>query len=92
MTYNDLMELARLCLRQAGAAGPAAAADELRRMASEYRARAAALTGEQQPDIAEAFGPPAPKAPSSSVQQQQQPQEGSASRDAQSSSATPKRP
>jgi hypothetical protein len=90
--YNDLMELARLCLRQADAARMPLAADELRRMASEYQARADALTGGQMPDIAKAFGPSTPEAPSISVQQQQQPQEGSGSPDAPPSPSTPKRP
>jgi hypothetical protein len=67
VTYNDLMELARLCLWQAGVARTPAAADELRRMPSEYLARAAALTGGQLPDIAKAFAAPAPEAPSSTV-------------------------
>jgi hypothetical protein len=90
--YDDLLELARLCLRQASAARTPAAADELRRMAKEYQARADALTGGQLPDIAKAFGPPAREAPSSTAHQQQQPQNGSEGADAQSSHSTPKRP
>jgi hypothetical protein len=90
--YNDLIELARLCLLRASAASTPAVADELRRMAKEYQARADALTGEQMPDIAKAFGPSTPEAPSSSVQQQQQPQEGSGSPYARPSPSPPKRP
>jgi hypothetical protein len=87
-----LIELARLCLLRASAASTPAVADELRRMAKEYQARADALTGEQMPDIAKAFGPSTPEAPSSSVQQQQQPQEGSGSPYARPSPSPPKRP
>jgi hypothetical protein len=90
VNYSDLIELARLCLLRASVASTPGVADELRRMAKEYHARAYALTEGQLPDIAEAFGPPAPEAPSSTVQQQQQPQEGSGSADAPSSPATPK--
>jgi hypothetical protein len=93
VSYNDLIELARLCLRQASAARTPALASELRRMAKEYQARAAALTGGQLPDIGErAPFPSISEAPSNAVQQQQQPQDGSGSDDAQSSPSTPKRP
>jgi hypothetical protein len=92
VTYDDLMELARLCLLRASAAGTPAVADALRGMAMEYQARAAALKGEG-PDIADgAFGSSAPEASSITVQQQQQPQLGSASADPQSPPSTPKRP
>jgi hypothetical protein len=53
VSYNDLTELARLCLRQANTARTPAVANELRRMAEEYQARAAALMGGQLPDIGE---------------------------------------
>jgi hypothetical protein len=92
VAYNDLTELARLCSRQASAARTPAAANELRRMAKEYQARAAALKRDELPESAEAApGPPAPEAPSNTVQQQQQPQDGCGS-DAQSSHSTLKRP
>jgi hypothetical protein len=82
VAYNDLIELARLCLRQANAARTPAAANELRRMAEEYQARADALL-RRGPDIADgALGASAPERPSSTVQQQQQPQEGPGSADA----------
>lgn len=92
MNYEDLIELARLCLLRASAARTPAAANSLRRMAEEYQARAAALKGEEPPDnIAEgALGPSVPEAPSSVMQQQQQPHGGSVSADPQSSPSTPK--
>jgi hypothetical protein len=65
--YNDLMALARLCLRQASTARTPAAADELRRLAKEYEDRAASLReGVSSPSNAQAS--------SHVVQQQQQPQ------------------
>jgi len=42
-TYDDLVELAEICLRQAHAAKSRAVAAELRRMAKEYQKRAAEL-------------------------------------------------
>jgi replication-associated recombination protein RarA len=42
-TYEDLVELASICLRQARAAKSRAVAAELRRMAKEYQKRAAEL-------------------------------------------------
>jgi hypothetical protein len=39
MTFNDLIELTRLCLKQAAATSNPAAAVQLRRMANEYQAR-----------------------------------------------------
>jgi hypothetical protein len=45
------MELARLCLRQAAATSNPTAAAELRRMASDYEARATALAPSQQPAL-----------------------------------------
>jgi hypothetical protein len=73
MSYDDLIELARLCLKQAASTSNATAAAELRRMASEYQARAQALADEpHMPDIAAAFeSSPQGAQPS---QQQQQPQ------------------
>jgi hypothetical protein len=92
MAYNDLIELARLCLRQASAARTPAAANELRRMAQEYQARADAMLKEQRPEIVDgALGRPAPETPSSAVQQQQQPQVEKGSDETKSSPSTPKR-
>jgi hypothetical protein len=73
MSHDDLIELARLCLKQAASTNNATVAAELRRMASEYQARAQALA-DQPPtfDIGAAFqSPPQAAQPS---QQQQQPQ------------------
>jgi hypothetical protein len=42
-TYDDLIELARICLKQARETADPAVADELRRMAEDYRRRAAEL-------------------------------------------------
>jgi hypothetical protein len=42
-SYNDLIELARICQRQADLTDIPAVAEELRRMADDYRARAATL-------------------------------------------------
>jgi hypothetical protein len=44
-TYDDLIELAAICLRQARAAKSRAIAAELRRMVKEYEKRAAANQG-----------------------------------------------
>jgi hypothetical protein len=52
-TYNDLVELARICLRQARQTASPAVADELRQMARDYQRRAAVLNGEAAPDTAE---------------------------------------
>jgi hypothetical protein len=71
--YNDLIELARLCLRQAAATSNAAAAAELRRMASEYQARAAALDKPRTPDVA-AIPQSSPRAVPPLQQQQPQPE------------------
>jgi hypothetical protein len=40
-TYDQLVEIARICLRQARMAGAAEVVKELRRMAWEYREKAA---------------------------------------------------
>jgi hypothetical protein len=42
-SYDDLVELARICLRQARQTANPAVADELRRMAADYQRRAAGL-------------------------------------------------
>jgi len=42
-SYNDLIELARICQRQADLTEIPAVAEELRRMAEDYRQRAADL-------------------------------------------------
>jgi hypothetical protein len=74
LSYDDLIELPRLCLKQAAATSNAAAAAELRRMASEYQARAAALDeAPHVPDIAAAFGSSPQHAQPSQQQQQPQP-------------------
>jgi hypothetical protein len=73
VSYDDLIELACLCLKQAASTSNATAAEELRRMAREYQSRAQALADEpHMPDIAAAFqSSPQGAQPS---QQQQQPQ------------------
>jgi hypothetical protein len=71
VSYDDLIELARLCLRQAAATSNPAAATELRRMASEYQARATALDEARMPDAA-ALPQSSPQV--TQPQQQQQPQ------------------
>jgi hypothetical protein len=71
VSYDDLIELARLCLRQADATSNPVAAAELRRWASDYQTRAAALGGGGLPDIAAAHESAARAAP---TLQQQQPQ------------------
>jgi hypothetical protein len=74
LSYDDLIELARLCLKQAAATSNAAAAAELRRMASEYQARAAALDeAPRMPNIAAAFELSPQRAQPSQQQQQPQP-------------------
>jgi hypothetical protein len=51
--YEDLVELAKICVQQARATEARDVAAELRRMAKEYQQRAAALDGGQLPDIGE---------------------------------------
>ena len=81
MSHGDLIELARLCLKQAAATSNAAAAAELRRMASEYQARAAALDdAPHMPNIAAAFES-SPQRAQPSQQQQQQPDASPGSKD-----------
>ena len=48
--YKDLVELAKVCFRQACACIWPEAAAELRLMAKEYRERAAALNGRKLPE------------------------------------------
>jgi hypothetical protein len=80
MSYDDLIELARLCLKQAASTSNATAAAELRRMASEYQARAAALDeAPHMPNIPAAFESSPQRAQPS--QQQQQPDASPSSKD-----------
>jgi hypothetical protein len=51
VSYDDLVELVRLCLREADATSNTAAAAELRRRASEYHSRAEALAEARTPDM-----------------------------------------
>jgi hypothetical protein len=71
VSYDDLIELARLCLEQAAATSNPAVAAELGRLANDYQARAAALSGGRPLDIAAAYEA---AAPTTQVLQQQQPQ------------------
>jgi hypothetical protein len=74
VSYDDLIELARLCIKQAAATSNAAASAELRRMASEYEARAQAVADEpRMPNIAAAFDASPQRAQPSQQQQQPQP-------------------
>ena len=50
-TYSDMVELAKICARQARAASNPEVAQELRRLARDYQKRAADLDGGVQPDI-----------------------------------------
>ena len=49
--YEDLVELAKICLQQSRATKAKGLAAELRQMAKEYQRRAAALNGGTLPDI-----------------------------------------
>jgi hypothetical protein len=71
MTFNDLIQLARLCLKRAVATSNPVAAVQLRRMADDYQARADALDEARTPNIA-----PIPESypPAAQPLQQQQPQ------------------
>jgi hypothetical protein len=71
VTYDDLIELARLCLKQAAATSNPVGAAQLRRMADEYQARAAALRETPLPD---AVAIPEPTSQAAPPLQQQQPQ------------------
>jgi hypothetical protein len=53
-TYTDLLELAKICARQARASANPEVAQELRRLAREYQKKAADLEGGILPDIGEA--------------------------------------
>jgi hypothetical protein len=77
MSYDDLIEVVRLCLKQAASTSNATAAAELRRMASEYQARAQASLADEPrtPDIAAAFES-SPRGVQPSLQQQQPQPEG----------------
>lgn len=50
-TYDDLVELARVCARNSYAADNKEASAEFWKMATEYRARAAKLKGSVGPDV-----------------------------------------
>ena len=50
-SHRDLVELARICIRQSRAAHDPSAAAELERLADDYRRKAAALDGDALPDI-----------------------------------------
>jgi hypothetical protein len=52
-TYNDLVEVARLSLREARKCVTKEAAEELRQIAKEYQVEAAELNGGQLPNIEE---------------------------------------
>jgi hypothetical protein len=51
--YDDLIELARICIRQAQLADDENVATELGRLAREYQQRAAEISGGGLPDIRE---------------------------------------
>ena len=53
MAYQQLVELARTCWRQAGITTSKEVADVLRRMAKEYQQKAAQLDSGKVPDIGE---------------------------------------
>ena len=53
-TYTDLVELAKICARQAHASPNPEVARELRRLAKEYQKKAADLDGGTLPDIGQA--------------------------------------
>jgi len=50
-TYNDLVELARICLKQAREAKSAFVSDELTHVAKGYQVRAATMNQGRFPDI-----------------------------------------
>ncbi len=49
-TYRDLVELSRICRGRARKAEDGAVAEELRKLAKEYRQRAAVLSGGEKLD------------------------------------------
>jgi hypothetical protein len=73
-TYDDLAELARICLKHAGETKSRAVARELRRMAKEYQLRAAELVGSNRVHLSEHLSPPprSTEEARAAVQQQQQ--------------------
>jgi hypothetical protein len=90
--YDDLMELARLCLLRASAASTPAVAEALRAMADEYQARAAALMGGQRTAAADGAPSSSRETAPSAMQQQQQPQGQSTGADPQPIPTLPRRP
>ncbi len=52
-TFADLVELARICMRQARIARSPEVADVLRQMAEEYQEKATSLEDSEVPDIDE---------------------------------------
>jgi hypothetical protein len=50
-TYEDLVELAKICMRQARDTKSRQVAAELRRMAKDYQKRAAELNSGKLPDL-----------------------------------------
>jgi hypothetical protein len=72
--YDDLVELARLCVKQARSTTSKVAADVLMRLAKDYQARAVELRAGELPDIGEWLAPFPLATPQPAVQQQQQPQ------------------
>jgi hypothetical protein len=54
-TFADLVQLARICLRQARIARTPEVADAFRQMAEEYQEKAANLDDGEAPDIDERF-------------------------------------
>jgi hypothetical protein len=52
-TFADLVQLARICMRQAHIARSPEVADALRQMAEEYQVKAANLSDSAAPDIDE---------------------------------------
>jgi hypothetical protein len=82
VSYDDLIELARLCLRRAAATRNAATAAALRVLAGEYQARAAALDeAPHMPNISAAFESSPQRAQPSQQQQQPQPDAPPGSKD-----------
>jgi hypothetical protein len=52
-TYDDLVEIARVCLKQARAAKNPSVSAEFMRLAKGYQMRAASMVGGKLPDIGE---------------------------------------
>jgi hypothetical protein len=51
--YDDLVELARICLKQAGEVKTPSVSAELRHLAKGYQVRAASMDNGRLPDIGE---------------------------------------